>query len=102
MLIPAAAIAIVVSLPAEVTVAPVKLSEVCPVPLEVPPSLVATPEITPVKLAPDPKNDVAVTTPVTYKIPASTCPFKVEIPARTWRPFLAVISPTESISVTSS
>ena len=47
VLIPAAAIAIVVSEPAEVTVAPVKLSETCDVPLEVPPSLVSTPETTP-------------------------------------------------------
>ena len=40
--------------PDEVTVAPTKSNEVCEVPLEVPPSLVSTPEITPVKLAPFP------------------------------------------------
>ena len=52
--IPAAAIATVVSEPTDVTVAPVKLSETCDVPLEVPPSLVSTPETTPSKLLPSP------------------------------------------------
>ena len=49
-----AEIAIVVSEPDELTVAPVKLSEVCSVPLEVPPSLVSTPETTPSRLLPSP------------------------------------------------
>ena len=47
-------IAIVVSEPDDVTVAPVKLSEVCSDPLGVPSSLVATPETTPSKLLPSP------------------------------------------------
>ena len=54
VLIPAAAIAIVVSEPDELTVAPVKLSEVWSDPLGVPSSLVATPETTPSKLLPSP------------------------------------------------
>ena len=47
-------IATVVSEPAAVTVAPVKLSETCDVPLETPPSFVSTPETTPVKFDPSP------------------------------------------------
>ena len=42
VLIPAAAIVTVVSAPAAATVAPTKLSAVCDVPLEVPPSFVST------------------------------------------------------------
>ena len=42
---------------------PTKLMFVTAVPTELPPNSSSTPEITPVKFAPDPTNDVAVTTP---------------------------------------
>ena len=70
---------------------PTKLILVTAVPTELPPNLSSTPEITSVRLAPEPTNDVAVTTPTALMPPADTL-----IPDR------AVIIPTESILVTSS
>jgi hypothetical protein len=45
---------------------PEKLIVVIAVPTEVPPYCSSTPEITSVRLAPDPKKDVALTTPTTF------------------------------------
>ena len=45
------------------TVAPEKLIAVIDVPTDDPPCFNSTPEITPVKFAPDPTNDVAVSAP---------------------------------------
>jgi len=61
-----AAIVIVVAEPVAVAVAPIKLILVIPVPTDVPALLISTPLITPVKFVPEPKNDVALTTPTTF------------------------------------
>ena len=53
------------ALPVAVAVAPTKLILVIPVPTDVPAFLISTPLITPVRFAPDPTNEVAVTTPTT-------------------------------------
>ena len=60
--------------------------------------LIFSVDATPVKFAPLPTNDVAVTIPV-----ANISPSLLKVmPLPTTIPFLAVISPTESTLVTSS
>jgi len=54
--------------PVAVAVAPTKLIFVIPVPTDVPALLISTPLITPVRFAPEPKNDVALTIPTTFNL----------------------------------
>ena len=103
VLVTPAEIVMVDPAPDAVTVAPDwKLRIVTPAPNELPPDSISTPPAgSPVKFAPEPTNDVAVTTPVNVALPvAVTVPPTPEAPNST--PPLAVTIPRESTLVTSS